>query len=242
MAVKLPEIIRDMTATTISPPARPQAGLLRSTIGRKAVMAVTGVILLGFVIGHMAGNLQMFLPNGPEAMHEYALMLRALLHGAGLWIARGTLIVAAILHLWAAASLTIESRAARPVGYRKWEPQASTLSSRTMRVTGVLLLAYIIYHLLHFTFGTVHPDFVHLDPYHNLVSAFRAPVVAWGYVAAMLLLGLHLNHGIWSMLRTLGVSHPRYMRAIRVAAAGLTVVIVLGYIAIPLGVQFGVLR
>jgi succinate dehydrogenase / fumarate reductase cytochrome b subunit len=232
-----------MTATSISPLARPsRAGLLRSTIGRKAIMAVTGVVLLGFVIGHMAGNLQMFLPNGPEAMREYAIMLRSLLHGAGLWIARGGLIIAAILHIWAAATLTIESRQARPTRYKKWEPRASTIYSRTMRITGVLLLLYIVYHLLHMTFGTLHNDFHHLDPYYNLVSAFSRPVIAWGYVASMLMLGLHLHHGIWSMLRTLGVSHPRYVRATHVGAAALTIVIVLGYIAIPVAVQLGVLR
>jgi succinate dehydrogenase / fumarate reductase cytochrome b subunit len=231
-----------MTATTISTQARPEAGVLRSTIGRKAVMALTGLLLLGFVVGHMAGNLQMFLPDGRNAMHEYALMLRGILHGAGLWIARAGLILAALLHVWAAASLTLESRAARPARYRKWEPRASTLWSRTMRITGVLLLAYIVYHLLHFTFGSVHPDFRHLDPYANVVIAYRSPLMAWGYVAAMVMLGFHLNHGIWSMLRTLGLSHPRYMRAARAGAAILTILIVLGYVSIPLGVQFGVLR
>ena len=223
--------------------ARPsRAGLWRSTIGRKAVMALTGIALLGFVIAHMAGNLQMFLPNGPQAMHDYAVFLRHLLHGAGIWILRGGLILAAILHVWAAASLTIENRQARPTKYRKWEPRASTLYSRTMRLTGVLLLAYVVYHLLHMTFGTVHNDFRHLDPYHNLVSAFQRPLVAWGYVAAMLMLGLHLHHGIWSMLRTLGVSHPRYVRASHIGAAALTIVIVLGYLAIPVAVQLGMLR
>lgn len=231
-----------MTATPLAARSVAPRAFLRSTIGRKVVMALTGVLLLGFVIGHMAGNLQMFLPNGPEAMHEYAVMLRTLLHGAGLWIARIGLIVAALLHVWAAASLTLEARAARPVAYRTWEPRASTLYSRTMRWTGVLVLAYVVYHLLHMTFGTVHPDFVELDPYHNLVAAFRVRVVAWGYVALMILLGWHLNHGIWSMLRTLGLGHPSAIRWSRIAAMGISIVLVLGYIAIPLAVQWGVLR
>jgi succinate dehydrogenase / fumarate reductase cytochrome b subunit len=242
VAVKLQRIIRDMTATAIPPQARPKAGALRSTIGRKAVMALTGVALLGFVIAHMAGNLQMFLPNGQEAMHEYAIFLRTFLHGSGIWIARGGLIVAAILHVWSAASLTLDSRAARPARYRKWEPRASTLYSRTMRVTGVLILLYVAWHLLDITFGVGHPDFVHLDPYHNLVAGFQRPLAAWGYVAAMIMLGMHLAHGIWSMLRTLGVSHPRYIRATRALAAGLSILITLGYISIPLAVQFGMLR
>lgn len=231
-----------MTATAVSPQVAVRRGFFRSTIGRKVVMAVTGLGLVGFVIGHMAGNLQMFLPDGPEAMRRYAIMLREILHGAGLWLARVALIVAAILHIWSAASLTLESRAARPQRYRKWEPQASTFYSRTMRISGVILLAYVVYHLLHMTFGTVHPDFRHLDPYYNLVVAYRAPVIAWGYVAAMVLLGLHLNHGMWSMLRTLGTSHPVYMRTCRLLSAGLTILIVLGYVSVPIAVQLGVLR
>jgi len=211
-----------------------------STIGRKVVMAVTGFILVGFVVVHMAGNLQMFL--GPAAMHDYAVFLRAFLHGTGVWIARGGLLAAAVLHIWAATSLTIENRAARPVAYRTWQPGASTLGSRTMRLSGYLLLAYIIYHLLHMTLGTVHPDFRELEPYHNLVSAFQSKLVAITYILAMILLGFHLDHGIWSMLRTLGLSHPRYVALARVAAAGLSVLVVIGYVSIPVAVMMGVLR
>jgi succinate dehydrogenase / fumarate reductase cytochrome b subunit len=211
-----------------------------STIGRKIVMAVTGIILVGFVIAHMAGNLQMFL--GPAAMHEYAVFLRTVLHGTGLWIARGVLLVSVGLHIWAATSLTMENRAARPVAYRTWQPHSSTLGSRTMRLSGYLLLAYIIYHLLHMTFGTVHPDFWELEPYHNLVRAFQSKLVAFTYIAAMILLGFHLDHGIWSMLRTLGLSHPRYVTLARAVSAGLSVLVVVGYVSIPVAVLMGVLR
>ena len=231
-----------MTAISLGASRAAAPSFIRSTIGRKVVMAITGVLLLGFVLGHMAGNLQMFLPNGPEAMHEYALFLRHMLHGAGLWVARGTLLAAVLLHIWAAWSLTQDSRTARRARYRRWEPRASTLYSRTMRWTGVLILLYVVYHLLEMTWGTVHPDFVELQPYHNLVVAFTRPADAWMYVALMILLGFHLAHGIWSMLRTLGVSHPRYVALSKLLAAALAVIIVLGFISIPVAVQLGVLR
>jgi succinate dehydrogenase / fumarate reductase cytochrome b subunit len=229
-----------MTSATIGAPAATPSRFIGSTIGRKIVMAVTGLMLVGFVVGHMAGNLQMFL--GPEAMHEYAVLLRSLLHGSGIWIARGSLLLAVGLHIWAATSLTLENRAARPVAYRTWQPNASTLGSRTMRWSGYLLLAYLIYHLLHITFGTVHPDFWELEPYHNLVRAFQSKPVAFVYMGAMILLGFHLDHGIWSMLRTLGLSHPRYVRLMRAAAAGLSILVVIGFVSIPVAVLMGVLR
>jgi succinate dehydrogenase / fumarate reductase cytochrome b subunit len=203
-------------------------------------MAVTGIMLVGFAVGHMAGNLQMFL--GPAAMHDYAVLLRSLLHGTGVWIARGGLLAAVGLHVWSATSLTLENRGARPVAYRRWKPNASTLASRTMRWSGYLLLAYIIYHLLHMTFGTVHPDFQDLQPYHNLVSAFQSKPVAFAYIGAMVLLGFHLDHGVWSMIRTLGLSHPRYVALLRSASAGLAVLVVIGYVSIPVAVLLGVLR
>jgi succinate dehydrogenase cytochrome b subunit len=230
-----------MTAISLGARGAAAPSFFRTTIGRKVVMAVTGVILVGFLLGHMAGNLQMFLPNGPDAMQHYAVFLRTALHGTGLWIARGGLLVSVLLHIWAAWSLTMDSRAARPTHYRKWEPRRSTLFSRTMRWTGVLVLLYVIWHLLEMTFGIVHPAFIELDPYHNLVTAFQRPLDAWMYVALMVLLGFHLAHGIWSMLRTLGVSHPRYVAASKALAAALAIIIVLGFISIPIAVQFGVL-
>jgi len=229
-----------MTTAALDAQAAAPSRFIFSTIGRKIVMAVTGLVLVGFVVGHMAGNLQMFL--GPVAMHDYAVLLRSLLHGTGVWIARGGLLIAVGLHIWAATSLTLENRSARPVRYRTWQPNASTLASRTMRWSGYLLLAYIIYHLLHMTFGTVHPAFWELEPYHNLVSAFQSKVVAFAYIGAMVLLGSHLDHGIWSMLRTLGLSHPRYVKLVRLASAGLSVLVVIGYVSIPVAVLMGVLR
>jgi len=218
------------------------ASFLRSSIGKKVVMATTGVILFGFVLGHLAGNLQLYLPNAPEAMKAYAAFLRHFLHGAGLWIARGGLLLAAGLHIWSATSLTLANRAARPVAYEKWAAKESTYASRTMRYSGVLLFAFIVYHLLHFTIGSAHPSFDEADPYRNVVAGFQVLPVSVAYIVAMLLLGLHLRHGLWSMLQTLGLSHPRYKLYAQVFATLFAAVIVLGNISFPIAVLAGVIK
>ena len=203
-------------------------------------MAVTGFILFGFVVAHMIGNLQAYM--GPEALNAYAVWLRELLHGAGLWIARAVLLLSVILHMWSATALTIDNRRARPVGYRRREYDRSTYASRTMVWSGPILLLFIIYHLLHFTFGTVHPSFVEGDVYHNFVAGFQVVPVSIFYIVAMLALGYHLYHGIWSMLQTLGLSHPRY-NFLRHGFAGLmTAIVVVGNISFPLAVLTGVIR
>ena len=215
-------------------------GFARSSIGRKVVMATTGVILVGFVIGHMVGNLQVYL--GPEAMNNYAVFLRQVLHGTGLWIARAILLVSVILHIWAATSLTLTSRRARPVAYREQKWKESTYASRTMRWGGVIILLFVIYHLLHFTTGTAHPDYIHGDVYHNFVTGFRSVPVSLVYIFAMLALGLHLKHGVWSMFQTLGVSHPRYIGAAQVLAWVVAIVVTAGNISFPLAVLAGVVK
>ena len=203
-------------------------------------MAVTGAILFGFVVGHLIGNLQVYL--GPEAMNDYGVFLRELFHGTGLWIARAVLLAATILHVWAATSLTLESRKARAVGYREQKWRESTYASRTMRWSGVIVLVFIIYHLMHFTFGNAHPSFIEGDVYHNFVAGFRSVPVSLFYIFAMILLGLHLRHGFWSMFQTLGVSHPRYMRMAHAAAWIFAALIVLGNISFPLAVLAGYLK
>ena len=213
---------------------------LGSSIGRKVVMAVTGFILFGFVLGHMIGNLQVYL--GPEAMNGYAAFLRQVLHGAGLWIARAVLLLAVGLHIWAATSLTLSSRAARPVGYRERRWTESTYASRTMRWSGVILFFFVVYHLMHFTFGNAHPSFIEGDVYHNFVAAFRSVPVSLVYIIAMILLGLHLRHGIWSMFQTLGVSHPRYIRMAHVGAWVFAALIVIGNVSFPLAVLAGIVK
>jgi succinate dehydrogenase / fumarate reductase cytochrome b subunit len=221
------------------PPAS-SSTFLRSSIGRKVVMAVTGAILFLFVLGHMAGNMTVYL--GREAMNGYAVFLRQFLHGAGLWIARGGLLAAVILHIWSATSLTLSSRAARPVGYRERQWAESTYASRTMRWSGVIILLFVIYHLLHFTFGTAHPSFVEGDVYHNFVTGFQSVPASVVYIVAMIFLGLHLRHGVWSMFQTLGVSHPRYIRWAHVAAWIFAVVVIVGNCSFPIAVLAGLVR
>lgn len=213
---------------------------VESTIGRKVVMAVTGLVLFGFVLGHFVGNLTLYL--GPEAINGYSRFLHGFLHGGGLWAARAGLAASAVLHVWSATSLTLESWAARPVGYKRWQAKDSTYASRTMRWGGVILFAFIVFHLLHFTFGTVHPAFVPGDVYHNVVAGFQVWPVSLFYVVAMLLLGLHLDHGVWSMCQTLGLSHPRYKRWARAGARAFALLIVVGNCSFPLAVLAGWVR
>jgi succinate dehydrogenase / fumarate reductase cytochrome b subunit len=215
---------------------------LRSSLGLKIVMALTGLVLFGFVVGHMIGNLQVYM--GAEALNAYAVFLRAFGHGAGLWIARAVLLVSVVLHIWSAWRLTRMNNAARPVGYRERVYREATYASRTMRWSGVILLLFIVYHLMHFTFGVraVHPQFVHGDVYHNLITGFQNPLVSMFYIAAMLALGLHLYHGAWSFLQTLGLSHPRYNHLRHAVATFITVVVVAGNISFPAAVLAGFLR
>ncbi len=212
---------------------------LGSSIGRKVVMAVTGVILLGFVIAHLVGNLQIYLPNGREAMNAYGAFLRHVLHGWALWALRGLLLVSVVLHIWAATSLTLDSRAARRVGYRERQWTESTYASRTMRWSGVIILLFVIYHLMHFTFGNVHPSFIEGDVGHNFIEGFKNVWVSLFYILAMVFLGLHLRHGIWSACQTLGVSHPGYIRIAKAAAWVFAALIVIGNVSFPVAVLAG---
>ena len=211
---------------------------LGSTIGKKVVMASTGIVLFGFVLAHMAGNLQLYL--GADALDRYAVFLREFLHGGGLWIARAVLLACVVLHVWAATSLTLADRAARPVGYREWEARESTWASRSMRWSGVVILVFVVYHLLDMTFGVVNPGFEPGHVYRNVVASFRSVPVSLFYIVAMLLLWSHLRHGVWSMLRTLGLSHPRYEELADRLAAVFATVVVAGNISFPLAVLFGV--
>ncbi len=213
--------------------------LYRSTVGKKIIMAVTGIILIGFLVTHVVANLLSY--QGPTKINAYS----AFLHSTGelLWVARGVLLLALILHVLAAYQLTLLDRAARPVGYQRKVPQSATLASRTMRWGGVLLLAFIIFHLLHFTLGSVHPSFAEGDPYHNIVAGFQGhPVVSWFYIVAMAGLGLHLYHGGSAMFQSLGLSHPSWnpdrQRLMRIVAG----LVALGFAAIPIGVMAGAIR
>lgn len=210
----------------------------RSTIGKKAVMAVTGLILIAFLISHVASNLTIF--QGPKHLNAYAAFLREL--GPLLWVARGILLVAALLHIVAALQLTRLDRAARPTRYAVYKPQAATLASRTMRWGGVLLLAFIIFHILHFTTGALHPAFVAGDVYANVIRGFQVPWVVALYVVAMIAVGLHLYHGAWSGFRTLGVNRASAQPLSHRVSLVFAALIWLGFTVIPLAVVAGVLR
>ncbi len=222
--------------------------LYRSTIGKKVIMAVTGLVLVLFVIGHMAGNLQVFI--GSAKMNAYAAFLKST--GELLWLVRLGLLVAVLLHILMAWQLTRIKNAARPVDYVLRQPQVSTLASRTMRWGGVLLLTFIVFHILHFTTGAVfpmasrpdvtYPAFSHTDVYGNVVSAFRVPWVVAFYVVSMLFLMLHLFHGAWSSVRTLGLVKPSSHPLRRRAATVVAVAVWLGFTAVPVAIFLGVVR
>jgi succinate dehydrogenase / fumarate reductase cytochrome b subunit len=209
-----------------------------SSIGKKAVMAVTGLMMIAFLIGHMLGNLQVFA--APSKINEYAAALREL--GPLLWLVRGGLLVALVLHVVAAIQLTQRKQTARPLDYVEREPQASTFAARTIRWGGVLLLVFIVLHLLHLTFGTIHPAFDAKDVYGNLIAGFDIWWVALLYVLAMVGLGLHLYHGTWSSIRTLGLTRPSANPFRRRAAAVLAWVLYVGFAIVPIAVVAGIIR
>ena len=188
----------------------------------------------------MAGNLLVF--KGPEALNAWGAFLKS--SALVLWTVRLGLLAAVGLHVWAALTLIRLNQVSRPVAYAKRVPQSSTRSARLMRVGGILLLVFIVFHLLHFTTGTIHPGytFSHTDAYGNVVSSFQVPWVALFYIAAMVALLAHLTHGIWSFFQTMGWSHPRYNPARRVVATVVALIVSLGFIAIPSAILGGMLR
>jgi succinate dehydrogenase / fumarate reductase, cytochrome b subunit len=212
----------------------------QSTNGKKVVMAVTGVIMFGFVVGHMLGNLQMY--EAPEHINAYGHFLHNL--GELLWIERSVLLLAIALHIIATIQLALLSKAARPVGYSRRQAINSSYASRTMYWSGPIVLVFIIFHLLQFTAGYLHPQaqFVAGDVYHNVVSGFQVWWVSAWYIFAICLLGLHLSHGLWSMFQSVGLGHPRLTPYLRTAARVIAILIVLGYISIPISVFLGFIK
>jgi succinate dehydrogenase / fumarate reductase, cytochrome b subunit len=216
-----------------------------STVGKKIAMAVSGVILLGFVVGHMVGNLKVY--QGAEIFNHYAEGLRMFglpffSTGQLLWLVRIVLLVAVLVHIVAAYRLTVHSRRARAVGYRAYDNDlVFSYASRTMVWGGVIILLFVVYHLLHLTFGTAHPDFIPGDAYHNFVTGFQSVPVSLAYIVAMIPLGFHMYHGFWSMLQTLGANNPKYNRYRRPIAAALAIIVVVGNISFPVAVLTGIL-
>ena len=201
-------------------------------------MAVTGVVLVGFLVFHVSGNLLMF--KGSEAMNAYAAFLKG--SAAVLWTVRVVLLVSLVLHVHAAWSLTMQNRAARPAGYAQLTRQSATFSALSLRVGGVILLAFIIFHILHFTTGQLHPMFDVHDAYGNVIVGFSVPAVVVFYLIAMAALALHLHHGIWSFFQTMGWSHPHLNPLRRRVATLLSILVPVGFVAIVLAVAFGAIQ
>jgi len=214
--------------------------MLNSSIGLKITMALTGVILAGFVLVHMLGNLQVY--QGPEALDAYGKLLRK--EPALLWTFRLVLLSAVGLHIWAFLALTRKNLQARPQAYQARKYKESSLASRSMIITGPLILAFIIYHILHLTTGTVHPDFQEGAVYHNLVAGLKGlgGIVGWIYIVAMIMLAFHLWHGVWSMFQTLGAPEDRYRSLGRRFATIFTILVTLGFASVPLAVLTGFLK
>lgn len=221
------------------------AGFYRSAVGKKAVMAISGVFLFGWIFAHMVGNLKLYL--GAEHFNEYAKWLRvmgapAMPNSTLLWVMRAALVLAVWLHIQAATQLTLQSRRSRPVDYRRRDVVASTYAARTMRWGGVIILLFIIYHLLHLTFGTVHPDYVENDPYHNVVRGFQVWWASVFYIIANLALGLHLYHGLWSMFNSLGLNASRFNAWRRYFATAFAMIVTLANVSFPIAVLTGLVR
>lgn len=223
-------------------------GFWRTVIGKKVVMAVTGVVLVGFVIAHMLGNLKIFA--GPDEINAYSRFLREvgtpeLSYGQLLWFVRIVLLVCVTLHIMAAIQLTRMSRAARPIRYTVKRDIETTFAARMMRWGGVLLAAFIVFHLLHLTGGVVGfapGRFQDLAVYQNVVAAFVVWPVALFYIVAMLALCLHLSHGIWSLLQTLGWSTARNAATLKLLSHAIAIVVFLGFTSVPVAVMAGWLR
>ena len=217
--------------------------VFRSSISRKALMAVTGLGLLGFVIVHMIGNFQVY--EGPDALNAYAKMLREM--PALLWVARLTLLLLFAAHIYLGITLYLENRAARPVGYVRFQYEQANIATRTMLLSGLVILAFVIFHLLHFTLGTVQPEYFEgrdaagrHDVYAMVIHGFRNPVITVSYIVAQLFLGLHLYHAVPSMFQSIGWKHPRYNPLIEKLGLIVALLIVIGNISMPLSILFGI--
>jgi succinate dehydrogenase / fumarate reductase cytochrome b subunit len=221
------------------PPSPSRLGILwASSVGKKALMAVTGIVLSLFVLGHLLGNLQVYI--GSEALNKYAEFLQ---HNKPLlWGTRTVLLVSVLVHAIAGIQLYLAKQSARPVPYHQKESVNSTVMSRTMIWSGVLILFFVVYHLLHFTTGNFHPDFIKNDVYHNVVVGFRQVGASIAYLVAMVALGFHLRHGLYSLFQSLGAGNPAISKSVFSWAAVVATLIALGNISFPLAVLAGLVR
>jgi succinate dehydrogenase / fumarate reductase cytochrome b subunit len=228
-------------------PASKQAPFLiqfwRSAICKKWLMAISGIVLMGYVLAHMVGNLKVFLGKGE--INAYADWLRTLGEPAAprtvvLWVLRTVIITAFFVHILAAYQLTVMNRKARPARYQSpRDYAAANFASRTMRWTGIIVGLFVIFHLLDLTWGPANPHFVRGDPYDNLFYSFQRVPVAIIYILAMLALGIHIFHGAWSMFQSLGLNNPRWNIWRRYFAIGFAVVVTVGNVSMPLLITTG---
>jgi succinate dehydrogenase / fumarate reductase, cytochrome b subunit len=212
-----------------------------SSVFKKVVMAVSGIILVLYLIAHMIGNLKAFA--GAEDFNHYSEWLRTIgnpaLPGATtLWIIRVVLLTAVLAHMWAAISLWRQAKRARPQGYVTKKAVAQSYASRTMRWGGVIIAAFVVWHLLDLTFGTVNSG-GDAEPYDRLVASFSNPVSTAFYAIAVILVGMHLRHGIWSATQTLGQSNRRRERSVNLFATAFATLLIAGYLVVPAAVVFG---
>jgi succinate dehydrogenase / fumarate reductase, cytochrome b subunit len=219
--------------------------LWRSTIGKKAVMAVTGLIMVLFLLLHMLGDLKIFF--GPSDFDAYASWLRTIgepvLRGVWfLWIQRAVLLVSVVLHVVCAAQLSKRDRSARPTPYTHRPRARASFATHTMRWGGVIIALFIVWHLLDLTAGVTNPDFESGRPYHNVVVDFQVWWINLIYIVGVLMVGLHINHGFWSATQTLGVNRGSRDIAIRVTGTAVAVTITAGFLAVPIGVMTGLVR
>ena len=233
-------------ATLTGSPVRPApwpVAFYRSAVGKKWVMAITGIMLLGFVLAHMLGNLKVYL--GSEEMNAYGEGLRDfgkpfLPYTVALWILRLGLIAAFVIHIHAAYSLTLMNRRARLLGYQsKRNYIAANYAARTMRWSGIIVGLFLLFHLADLTWGFANPDFVRGLPYENLVASFQRTPVAIIYIIANLALGLHIYHGAWSLFQSLGINNPRINIARKWFAVAFAALIVIGNVSFPVMVMVG---
>lgn len=217
----------------------------RSSIGKKILMALSGFVLLAFVLMHLAGNLLIF--GGPEPLNAYAKKLRDL--GPLLWVARGGLLLMLVVHVVTSLQLAVENRRARPERYHVVQARSATMAGRTMVLSGLLVASYLVYHLLHFTFHVTNPDLSRAldargrhDVYLMTVRSFQRPGIVIAYVVSLALLCLHLSHGIGSACQTLGVNRPRTLELTARLGQGVALTIFIGYASIPMAAWFGLVR
>lgn len=219
--------------------------LWSSTIGKKAVMAVTGLVMVLFLFAHMLGNLKIFF--GPHDFNGYAHWLRTIgepvLHNAWfLWVQRFVLVVAVVLHGTSAAQLSRRDRAARPARYRHHQRWQASFATSTMRWGGIIIALFVGWHILDLTVGVLNPHFISGRPYQNVVADFQVWWINVIYITALVALGFHINHGFRSAVRTLGVDRPDRARVIRLVGTALALGISLGFIAVPVGVMTGLVH